>query len=123
MPIRRIVALVALLAHLAACSHTSLIRSDPPGAHLYIDGVYKGLTPYSWETSNGAYPSMTAEIRIEKKGYEPVERAEIRKEWFADETLWWFALLPVFFLGVYGYILEAPHFDDEYFFPLRPEGD
>src|SRR3989304_1405724 len=38
-------------AHLAACSSTTVIRSNPSGARLYLNGEAVGTTPYAMTDS------------------------------------------------------------------------
>lgn len=44
------------------------IASSPSGAKVFIDGVEKGITPFTPELLEGRY-----KIRIEKEGYKPRE--------------------------------------------------
>ena len=45
------------------------IESDPPGAEVYIDGQFNGLTPRKKAVAPGTYL-----IRIEKRGMATEER-------------------------------------------------
>jgi hypothetical protein len=53
-----------------AATHVSLVvRSNPDGANLHIDGVASGTTPFRGEVEVGEH-----EITATKKGYEPVRQ-------------------------------------------------
>jgi hypothetical protein len=38
--------LLAAVVLFASCSSSTLIQSDPSGAKVYMNGEYKGVTPY-----------------------------------------------------------------------------
>lgn len=118
MKSRAIASILATTILASSCTHTVTIRTDPPGGHVYVDGVYRGAAPIAIETEVGLPPS-SMDVKVEKPGYETVRRAELRKSNHADYTLWWLALAPLLGAGVYGYIILGRHYDDEYVFPLR----
>ncbi len=66
----RFVALsLAIIIFFASCSSTTIIRSIPPGARLYIDGEPAGTTPY--EYSDTKIVGSKTHIEMVKEGYEP----------------------------------------------------
>ena len=78
-------ALIGLLV-LAGCSgggirKVATITSDPPGAKVWINGVYRGETPveipYNW---NWYY-----DVQLEKPGYEPMVT---RERFYAPAKHW-----------------------------------
>jgi hypothetical protein len=62
--------LLAVAVLFASCSSSTLIQSDPSGAKVYMNGEYKGRTPYSH--SDTRIVGSTTEIRLEKEGFEPL---------------------------------------------------
>lgn len=114
---RALAAFVSLMM-LASCTYTSRITTDPPGAHIYVDNVYKGTAPLELETDMGPVPSGMS-ITVEKDGYEKVHKAYARKSLHADYTMSWLLLSPLLGLGIYLYILQGRHFDPVYHFPMR----
>lgn len=72
-------ALVLAVAVLfASCSSTTLIQSEPSGAKVYMNGEYKGVTPYSY--SDTKIVGSSTEVRLEKEGYEPLYTMLSRNE-------------------------------------------
>jgi hypothetical protein len=61
----------------SACSHT-LILSNPDNARVYIDGKYKGETPYKYKDAKIIFSKTR--IRLAKNGYEPVDTVIVKKE-------------------------------------------
>ena len=66
------------------------VRSDPPGADVYLDGVPKGRTPLRVEIGGG---SAEHAVRVEKPGYGTFERT-VAKE--MDPWVWGNATFAVF---------------------------
>ena len=50
------------------CSSTTLIKTDPPGAMLYVDNVRLGITPYSYEDPSTFFTTARP-IVLKKEGY------------------------------------------------------
>jgi hypothetical protein len=59
-----------LLASLAltSCSSSTLIRSDPSGAKVYLNEQYRGVTPYLY--SDQKIVGSATRIKLTKEGYE-----------------------------------------------------
>jgi PEGA domain-containing protein len=83
------------------CASTTVIRSEPPGATVYIDGSKVGKTPYTH--SDTKIIGSTTRVKLKKEGYEDYEGGFQRNEQF--EVLpcigGVFVLVP--FLWVMGY--------------------
>jgi hypothetical protein len=62
----RTLAVLAVVAA-SACTSTTVISSRPAGAHLYLDGVYKGDTPYTHSETTFVWTKHA--VRLEKDGY------------------------------------------------------
>ena len=70
--LKKLTSLILILAFTCACSPTTaLIKSEPPGAIVTVDGAEIGMTPvnYNSSLSSGAKHN----IRLQYQGFEPVE--------------------------------------------------
>ena len=63
---------------LSSCASTTMIRSTPSGAKVYLDGEIVGKTPYS-HTDTKIVGSTTS-VRLEKEGYETLNTSFSRNE-------------------------------------------
>ena len=61
-----------------ACSHTVNIKSNPPGAVVFIDGEKRGETPLAIEEDDGFFEERV--IRVEKEGYQSIETTIVQTE-------------------------------------------
>ena len=66
---------------LAGCASSTVIRSNVPGAKVYLNGEYVGNTPYVM-TDTKIVGSTTA-VRLEAPGYAPSTAAITRSEQFS----------------------------------------
>lgn len=55
---------------MCACSETALLRSEPTGAKVFIDGQAAGQTPFPFKVKRSDIREYN--VRIEKEGYEPI---------------------------------------------------
>jgi tetratricopeptide (TPR) repeat protein len=102
-----------LAAWLGACSSSTVIRSNPPGAKVYLDGEYAGQTPL--EISDRKVSLSTTSVRLEMDGYAPTDYI-LQK----NESLDLFAAVgTIFFLIPILWILD---YDDEHHYTLLAEG-
>ncbi|MGE5354711.1 MAG: PEGA domain-containing protein [Deltaproteobacteria bacterium] len=62
----------------SACSSSTMIVSEPPGAKLYIDGNPVGYTPYSY--SDTKISGSKTNLKLEKEGYETMHTFITRTE-------------------------------------------
>lgn len=63
-------ALAALMLVLSSgCTYTARYESEPAGARVHVDGVYRGLSPLELEMDS--YRSSSYTLRFELEGYEP----------------------------------------------------
>ncbi len=67
----RLVAASTALTLTTGCASTTLIRSTPEDANLYIDGSKVGTTPYTY--SDTKIVGSVTRLRITKEGYENFE--------------------------------------------------
>lgn len=98
---QRIIALTMIIFFLSGCASATVIRSNPPGAKLYVDGQFKGETPYTYVDRSAAGTART--VRLEKQGYEDLS-GSIKREKLSIPALIGtiFVIIPVI------WILEYP---------------
>jgi len=96
---------------LGACSSSTVIRSNPTGARVFIGGSYVGTTPYTLSDSH--IVGTTTMIRLEYPGLPPTTVAISRNEDLKVGTLICGIFLLVPLLWVMGY-------DSEHTFELAP---
>jgi hypothetical protein len=75
----RVLALIMVIAFVSGCSSSTVIRSRPDGASVYIDNIQQGTTPLQY--SDTAIAGTTKPIRLKKEGYKPLDTV-IRKDKF-----------------------------------------
>ena len=63
----------------AGCAQSTLIRSLPSGALVFVNGRSVGETPVELVVSQSEFSDQTFTARLEKQGYEPAEGA-LRKQ-------------------------------------------
>lgn len=63
---------------LSSCSSSTVITSQPAGAKLFVNGQYKGTTPYQY--SDTKIVGSTTDLRLEKDGFEPLQVPLVRNE-------------------------------------------
>ena len=71
---------LVMAAALAACSSSTVIRSNPPGARVFLDGMYVGQTPYVM--SDTKIVGSSTSVRLEYPGLPPVTTSIQRTEEF-----------------------------------------
>ena len=98
---------------LLACSSETVIRSNPPGAKVFLDGSYVGTTPYTM--SDTKIVGSTTSVRLEYPGYQPLDASIHRSEEFDVVACIGGVFLLVPFLWIMGY--KADHT-----FELAPGG-
>lgn len=62
----------------SSCASTTMIRSNPSGAKVYLNGEPVGTTPYPHRDTK--IVGSTTTVRPEKEGYAPFETAFSRNE-------------------------------------------
>jgi hypothetical protein len=79
-PFLKCVALVTLLGFTAGCASSTVIKSNPTGAKVFLNGEPVGKTPYTMTDTKIVF--TTTAIRLEKPGYEPINTTITRSEEF-----------------------------------------
>lgn len=74
----KLTSLITTAALLCSCASTTLIKSTPPGAELYIEGEKVGKTPYS-HTDTRIVGSVI-HTKMKKAGYEDLDIAITKSE-------------------------------------------
>jgi hypothetical protein len=111
-------ATAALMA--TGCSTMATIRTDPPGARVYLKGKYIGTSPVQVKLKDGLAGDAHYYVKVEKEGYES-QSGGLDQRWsvggiVVDALL----LLPTLGASVYLGYFNAKRHEDEYFFPLPP---
>ena len=112
---------LALLAVTVAlgCSTTSAIRTNPPGAKVYLKGEYLGESPVSAKLKDG-FVGADYHVRITKDGYEPQEFKLEQHLSAGLITLDAITCLPTLGIMCYVIALNGQRHEDEYVVPLAP---
>jgi len=63
---KKIIALMTVFFFLFGCASATLIKSNPPGAKLYLDGQFKGETPYTYSDKAAAGTMRTVTLKKEE---------------------------------------------------------
>jgi hypothetical protein len=63
----KIIALMTVFFFLFGCASATVIKSNPPGAKLNLDGQIKGETPYTY--SDRAAAGTIRTVILKKEGY------------------------------------------------------
>jgi hypothetical protein len=63
---RRLIAWAMVFFFLFGCASSTLIKSNPPGAKLYLDGQLKGETPYTYSDRAAAGTLRTVTLKKEE---------------------------------------------------------
>jgi hypothetical protein len=104
-------ALLAGTLLLGSCSSSTLITTQPAGAKLYMNGQYKGTTPYSH--SDTKIVGTATDLRFEQEGYEPLQTVLVRNE-RADAGA---IVGGIFFLFPFLWTMQ---YDPQHTYELRP---
>ena len=68
---------VILASSLMSCSSTTKLTSTPPEAKVYIDGEFKGYTPY--KHSDASISGSQKSVEIQKEGYDDFQTILTKK--------------------------------------------
>lgn len=79
-PLLKVMAAVTMVSFAAGCTSTTVIKSNPPGAKLFLNGEPVGKTPYTMTDTKIIF--TTTSVRLEKPGYEPYNATITRSEEF-----------------------------------------
>jgi hypothetical protein len=108
-PMKKIVASSIAFLFLFGCASATLIKSNPPGAKLYLDGQLKGETPYTY--ADRAAAGTMKSVTLKKEDYKDFT-GHIKREVLSVGAL----IGGLFFLIPLIWILEYP---PEYTFEME----
>jgi PEGA domain len=114
-----IVTLCALGA--SGCYTSSVIRTDPPGAKVYVQWQYAGLSPVKLRLKDGFIDGTRYYVRVEKTGYkkqEAVLAQDISAGGIVADVL---LLVPTLFFSPYLCALNCQRHRAAYDFVLEPD--
>jgi hypothetical protein len=98
---RKPIALAMAFFLLFGCASSTVIKSNPPGAKLYLEGRLLGETPYTY--SDMAVSTTKREVTLKKEGYKDIN------SWIKREQLSLGVLIAGIFLMVpLIWVLEYP---------------
>jgi PEGA domain len=69
--IKKSISLFSLASLIAGCTSETVLHTQPEGARLYMDGVYKGKTPYTY--SDMKIVGMKTPLEFKLDGYETLD--------------------------------------------------
>mgnify|MGYP003651974539 CR=1 FL=1 len=97
----------------AGCTSSTVIRSNVPGARVFLNGEYVGNTPYTM--SDTKIVGSTTQVRIEAPGYAPTVASISRSEEFSVGA----CIGGVFFLVPFLWIMD---YKADHFYQMAPAG-
>lgn len=98
---RKLVVLLMIFFFLFGCASTTLIKSNPPSAKLYLDGQPQGETPYLH--SDQAVAGTVRTVTLRKEGYKEFTGTIRREKLFVPALIG-----GIFLLVPFIWILEYP---------------
>jgi len=98
---RKLIALAIAFFFLFGCASSTLIKSNPPGAKLYLNGQDLGETPYTYSDRAAAGTMRT--VTLKKEGYKDFN-GTIKREQLSVGAL----IGGIFLLIPFIWILEYP---------------
>jgi hypothetical protein len=102
---------IAVALALGGCASSTVIRTNVPGATVYLNGAPVGTTPYVMTDTK--IVGSTTQVRIEAPGYEPVHGLITRNEQFSVVA----CIGGVFLLVPFLWIMD---YGPDHYFELRP---
>ena len=69
---------ILLVPAVVSCSSSTLINSNPQGSKLYVDGAYRGVTPYKY--SDSKIVGSTTQLKLAKDGYDNLQTVLSKSE-------------------------------------------
>ncbi len=97
----RAVAAATALVFVAGCASTTMIKTQPPGAKVYLDGEPVGKTPYAM--SDTKIVGSTTHVKLVLEGHEPYDAIIQRNEQFEPGPCIGGVLVLFPFLWIMGY--------------------
>jgi len=98
---RPLIAVLCVASLLTACASETVLRTNVPGAKVFIDGSYVGTTPYTLRDTK--IVGSTTSLRFESPGFAPTTVELHRDEQLSVGALIGGLFLLVPFLWIMGY--------------------
>ncbi len=98
---KKSITLIIAMFSLFGCASSTVIKSNPPGAKMYLDGQYKCETPCTHKDT--APMGTTRTVVLKKEGYRDTT-GQIRREVLSNDAL----IGGIFLLVPFIWILEYP---------------
>jgi hypothetical protein len=98
---KKVTALTMVLLFLIGCASTTLIKSNPPGAKLHVDGQVVGETPHFY--TDKAVAGTVKKVTLKKEGYKDFN-GSIEREKLSIPAL----IGGIFLLVPFVWLLEYP---------------
>lgn len=98
---KNLIALTTALLLLCGCASTTLLKSNPPGAKIQVDGQVMGETPQFY--TDKAVAGTVKTVTLKKEGYKDLD-SYIKREKFSVPNL----IGGIFLLIPFIWILEYP---------------
>ena len=99
---------VVLFVFASGCASTAVIRSNPSGASVRLNGNIVGRTPYT-QTDTDPVFSATKNFTLELPGYHPTTVTASKSDWGNGKTAG-FAIGGLFFWPLWGGLFWAPDY-------------
>jgi len=75
---KKLIGLISIFFFLFGCASTTVIKSNPPGAEVYLNGQLKGETPYTY--TDRAIAGTARRVTLKKEGYKDFQKTIIRDQ-------------------------------------------
>jgi len=98
---KKCIALIIAMFFLSGCASSTIIKSNPPGAKMYLDGQFKCETPCTHKDT--APMGTTRTVTLKKEGYKDTT-GQIRREELSTGAL----IGGIFFFIPLIWVLEYP---------------
>jgi hypothetical protein len=73
MKATRRIGVIALSVAMVGCAESTVVRSYPPGAKLYVNDHFKGITPVVLTVPRSEFAGENFRVRLEYEGYATAE--------------------------------------------------
>ncbi len=106
---KKLIALFMVFFFLFGCANTTLLKSNPPGAKLQVDGQVVGETPQFY--TDKAVAGTVKKVNLKKEGYKDLN-GYIKRDKFSVPML----IGGIFLIVPFIWILEYP---TQYYFEME----
>lgn len=119
---RAVAALTACSLAIAGCYTNATINTNPPGAKVFVQYQYSGLSPVTVRLKDGFIDGTRYYVRVELPGFKPQEFVlpqDLSAGGIVADVL---LLFPTLFLSGYLCVLNCQRHRDRYEVLLEPVG-